>query len=287
MKLAMYRLQDLAQTDRAQLFPATDAAWVRFGDEVVVYGEEARWNGVLERAGSSGATPREHPRSIDEAQLHFVVQNGRLFQEEHPDVSVIVDKGRFLLVELDPERARAIRHGAGGVPCYAVRPVEKNGVVFDVRERAAARVAPVAWVQALVDLVSLVSFKADLTRLVEFPTRFSTSTHYATAATAAQEQLAELGYSARRENISVGAGVSQNVIADKPGGGSGTRDQVVVTAHLDSINTRGGPAARAPGADDNGSGSAGVLEIARVLKEHRSSGGKRRGSTAAGSTSPA
>jgi Zn-dependent M28 family amino/carboxypeptidase len=40
---------------------------------------------------------------------------------------------------------------------------------------------------------------------------------------------------------------------------------VVITAHLDSINLAGGPAADAPGADDNASGSAGVLELGRLL----------------------
>ena len=45
---------------------------------------------------------------------------------------------------------------------------------------------------------------------------------------------------------------------------------MLVTAHLDSINLQGGPAASAPGADDNGSGSAGLLEIARVFRDHPS-----------------
>ena len=40
---------------------------------------------------------------------------------------------------------------------------------------------------------------------------------------------------------------------------------MLVTAHLDSINLAGGPDAPAPGADDNGSGTAGVLEIAHIL----------------------
>jgi Predicted aminopeptidases len=44
---------------------------------------------------------------------------------------------------------------------------------------------------------------------------------------------------------------------------------VLVTAHLDSINEAGTSASRAPGADDDGSGSAGVIEIARVLKDHQ------------------
>jgi Zn-dependent M28 family amino/carboxypeptidase len=45
---------------------------------------------------------------------------------------------------------------------------------------------------------------------------------------------------------------------------------VLITAHLDSINIQGGPMAPAPGADDNGSGSAGLLEMARVFATFRS-----------------
>jgi Zn-dependent M28 family amino/carboxypeptidase len=43
---------------------------------------------------------------------------------------------------------------------------------------------------------------------------------------------------------------------------------VLVTAHLDSINIEGG--ALAPGADDDGSGSAGTLEMARALRDKQS-----------------
>lgn len=39
----------------------------------------------------------------------------------------------------------------------------------------------------------------------------------------------------------------------------------MITAHLDSINLAGGVGASAPGADDNASGSAGVLELGRLI----------------------
>ncbi len=67
-----------------------------------------------------------------------------------------------------------------------------------------------------------------------------------------------------RTPVTVGAGHSANLIGDRAGIGS-DRGLVIVTAHLDSINLAGGPAAAAPGADDNGSGSAGVLELGRLL----------------------
>ena len=57
------------------------------------------------------------------------------------------------------------------------------------------------------------------------------------------------------------------MLADRPGAGPAPRGVVLVTAHLDSINLAG-PAAPAPGADDNGSGSAGLLALARALAAH-------------------
>ena len=78
-----------------------------------------------------------------------------------------------------------------------------------------------------------------------------------------------MNYQTRLQTVTVNNKPTQNVIADKPGQGSEAREVVIVTAHLDSINLQGGPSAPAPGADDNGSGSAGVLEIARVFQDHQ------------------
>lgn len=199
-------------------------------------------------------------------QLHIVVQNGRLFQYHNPDVPVIHDRGRFLLVKLDPKQAR--RLAGKHETCYGVLPLEENQVVFDVRAATVAR-APVAFVQKLVNKVSRASLESNLKKLVSFPTRNSTSSGFGDAATWARKQLKEMSYLTRLQTVPVAGGNSRNIIADKPGEGGGTREVVIVTAHLDSINLRGGPSAPAPGADDNGSGSAGLLEIARAFQTHR------------------
>jgi Zn-dependent M28 family amino/carboxypeptidase len=153
-----------------------------------------------------------------------------------------------------------------------VLPLGKKRVVFDVQTASAARAAraaPIPSIQELVDKISRPAFQADLVRLVSFPTRFSTSAHYASAAAQARNQLTAMGYTTKFQNITVNGGASRNVIADKRGGAARGRKVVLVTAHLDSINLQGGPAASAPGADDNGSGSAGLLEVARVFRDHR------------------
>jgi Peptidase family M28 len=241
--------------------------WAQFGDEVLLYTDEPRWEELVEREGQSFLQPREHRVTVEREHMHVVVQNGRLFQQEHPDVRVILDRGRFLLVELDPGRAR--RLDEENETCYGVLPLKENQIVFDVHEPTAARTTPVAWIQDLVDKVSRPSLEADLAHLVSFLTRHSTSTHYAEAATWARDQLEAMNYEARAQNITLDGSASRNVIADKPGSSTGTLNVVLVTAHLDSINLHGGPAASAPGADDNGSGSAGLLAMARAFQDHR------------------
>jgi hypothetical protein len=89
---------------------------------------------------------------VEREHLHVVVQNGRLFQQENPDARVLVDRGRFLLVELNPDLVPRLE--GEGETCYRVQPLRENEVVFDVRERGSERAAPVAWIQDLVDKVS-------------------------------------------------------------------------------------------------------------------------------------
>jgi Zn-dependent M28 family amino/carboxypeptidase len=91
------------------------------------------------------------------------------------------------------------------------------------------------------------------------------------AAAWARGQLEQLGYATAQTDITVGSAKqrSHNVVADRTGNGPDPRGLVLVTAHLDSINLTGGPSAPAPGADDNGSGAAGLLEIAHVLAGHQ------------------
>lgn len=231
-----------------------DGSWALFGEGVFRFGTSAR-------APAARILGREVPRN----HLYLVAQNGRLFQKAHPDVPVLHDRGRFLVVALDPARAEQI--GRSEEPRFAVQPLADRHVAFTVRARAARAAVP--WVQALVDGVLRAPYEADLTHLVSFPTRHSTTSHYATAAEWAAGQLEAMGYQVTRPTIAVGSGTSLNVIAVRPGKGATPRGVVMVTAHLDSVNHDGsGPSAPAPGADDNASGSAGVLQIARSLQGH-------------------
>jgi hypothetical protein len=255
------------------------ASWVKFGDAIAYYGNASDWPHVSEAAGRASLSLRDHPHEIDPKHLHVVIQKGNLFQRKYPEIPIILDKGRFLLVEMHAEQAQRL---SGAPPCYSIHPLEamaaadprgKNRIVFTAHNgpaiRASARAADPA-VRELVSGLSRTTFEADLTKLAQFPTRNSITTHFKDACNFAKEQFATMGYATRLQDIAVNGASSANVVSERVGAGAQPRRLVLVTAHLDSINGHAGgdSAAVAPGADDDGSGSAGVLEIARALKDH-------------------
>jgi hypothetical protein len=247
---------------RPPLAPGT--SWVQFGEETLLLQDEPEKAKPVATSSRGARMPRREEQ-VSKDQMFVVVQNGRLFQQHNPDVPVLHDRGRFLLVKIDPERARELADK--NETCYGLVPLEENHVVFDSRDTPAAR-APTPAIQAIVNKIDRNNFNSSLNKLVSFPTRHSTSTAFIEAAAWAQTQFKNMGYTTRLQTITVNGGKSRNIIAERLGGGSAARQVVLVTAHLDSINLAGGPAASAPGADDNGSGSAGLLEIARVLQGH-------------------
>jgi hypothetical protein len=65
---------------------ASAAGWVRLGDEVLLYAEDDKWDGVLERARQLWLRLEEQSDGVEQDHLHLIVQSGRRFQQQHPDV---------------------------------------------------------------------------------------------------------------------------------------------------------------------------------------------------------
>ena len=242
--------------------PATPPGvpYVTIGDKSLVPAESlASADGHSdERVGS--------PLPVATGDLFLIVQEGRLFQRAHPDVRVVLDRGRHLVVELG--RGQASRLNGLETPDYAIRPLEPGMTIVSVPPRSRTSAPALDWVQALVDRVERGSYEEVLTRLTGFATRHSTSPQFLEASAFVRDELTALGYELRFESVDVRGATTRNVIAERLGAGASPRDLVYVVAHLDSVNHEGGPAAPAPGADDNGSGSAGVIAIGRALLDH-------------------
>lgn len=108
----------------------------------------------------------------------------------------------------------------------------------------------------------------DIQRLADaIGPREATSDNFDEAANLVEERFADLGYRVDTERVTVPAGnswgtpvqagTSRNVLAE-PNGFDDTEPHVVVVAHLDTIPV-------APGAEDNASGVAVMLELARMV----------------------
>lgn len=221
--------------------------WARLADEVVVW---APAEGAVRRVVGEESTPRRA------SGLSLVTQVGKSFQHAYPDVPVLVDHGRYLVVDADEVPLPTADERA----CWRTEPLPANVVVVD-RPRAVAQESDPT-IEDLLGLLSQSSYEGHLARITGPGTRHSTSGGFLAAARSVAADLKSLGYNVSQEPVTVGAGDSRNIVGDLTGSNRGL---VVVTAHLDSVNHEDGPAAPAPGADDNASGSAGVLELGRVL----------------------
>ena len=229
-----------------------------------VFGRHA----VFIEPGSTTAFDRVPHRTaaVDDAKRLYVVgQKGRLFQRAHPDVEVLLDRGRFLLTALPPDHPAVA--GAPDEPCFRLWPLEPGAVVFRELSPVVARLERLPRTLDALDLLSSATFFGAVESLTGLRTRFSTSDLYREAIAFAERRFAEFGYETARTTVAMpDGGESLNLIADRPGSDSAA-PQILVVAHLDSINIPEGPEAAAPGADDNASGSAGAIAMAEALRQ--------------------
>lgn len=82
---------------------------------------------------------------------------------------------------------------------------------------------------------------------------------FAAAATYVERELSSAGYEVQRQTYSVGQQEVSNLVAELPGGRR-KNEIVVLGAHYDTV-------ASTPGADDNASAVAVLIEAARLLRE--------------------
>ncbi|MBI4864797.1 MAG: Zn-dependent exopeptidase M28 [Candidatus Riflebacteria bacterium] len=172
----------------------------------------------------------------------------------------VVHEGPFFLIKPEPTAMNRLRKEEDHF--FRIVPLASHAVVF----RSAAHLAPVAaadpQLATIVDKLDRSSFETMLKKLIGFLTRYSYPAGILQAADWALAQFKSFGLTARIDPYSSRGKQLPNVVAELKG--SSRPDEIfVVGAHLDSIGYDS--ATLAPGADDNGSGSAAVLEMARVL----------------------
>ncbi|CUM42807.1 M28 family peptidase [Streptomyces gardneri] len=126
---------------------------------------------------------------------------------------------------------------------------------------------PDKFVAALVELVSTDALRETVEALASFHTRHTFSPLVEQAAEEIANRFKAAGYSDVTLRTWSNAGHSaDNVICTKPGTDAGS-PVIILCGHYDSrMENLNDATARAPGADDNASGVAAILEIARLLE---------------------
>jgi hypothetical protein len=237
------------------------AHWARLGNQTVVWTSSEERDVFISIVTKAGITLDPEESHELGGQLYFVIQIGRAFQDTFPEAKIVIDKGRYLVVDLLPEEVS--RFAESKDDWWTVRQLPVDSVIMEIIKPEAQEI--ISGVQTNVDSILQSTYSYYLVSLVNFFTRHSLSSLYTSVAAWAVDQLQSLNYQVELRPINIGTGGSYNVVADRPGSENGVRKLVIVTAHLDSVNLTGGREGPAPGADDNASGAAGVLEIARAL----------------------
>ena len=178
--------------------------------------------------------------------------------------------GRLTSVETGVLLFRASAGDAAALipPGLAWKPLPSATVLPYIRpaSRPAAAAAGAAprndIVSRLVDEVSAANLRTHVQTLQDFVTRYTATPGCEAAGSYIYSYFTGLGLDVRFQDVTSSAGVSRNVVAELPGRVY-PDDVLIVCGHYDSYSDR--RPAVAPGADDNASGTAAVMEAARVL----------------------
>jgi len=127
-------------------------------------------------------------------------------------------------------------------------------------------------IESILKMVSTDTIKSWVLKLSSYHTRHSKSKYIHDVADWLRSEFVSMGYDdvdfhTYTENIDGNSYDLQNVYCNK----NGINDKrILICAHYDSrMKNLGDSESRAPGANDNASGVSAVLEIARVVKNHR------------------
>ncbi|MFH1687127.1 MAG: M28 family peptidase, partial [bacterium] len=179
----------------------------------------------------------------------------RLDQANVGKYPLVFESGRLRLYQADFESLTSLGHQP------ELMPIRNDNMKIEFQ--APAAVQPVTGSRTLGDLDSLIAlvgqsslYSFDST-LQAFPGRVQGTAGNFAARDWIHDKFVEFGYDS--VYLDPFSGSYNNVVATK----LGTRfpdHQIVVGAHFDAVSG-------SPGADDNGSGTSGVLEVARILAD--------------------
>jgi leucyl aminopeptidase len=233
---------------------------------------------ILYAEGSSILVRTSEAKTEDFQDLYVVLTpNWFTFPESFSIFGKLVDFAptKFAVMRLTPAKAEEISgqlHHAG-MACGVLLKLNGEPMVTQL----AATPVPVipvtirdARVQEMVSLISADNIRTTIEQLSEIYTRFHTSATGRGVADMLADKYEQLKGDRTDVTISTydhGSATPQNSLVVRIEGQTIPSEVIVLGSHIDSVNWNNGSSSRAPGADDNASGTATNMEIFRVMME--------------------
>ncbi len=170
------------------------------------------------------------------------------------------DNGLFLVSGSEEDVLGLVPMGCG------VYPLENLAVQHQPEPRTwAYRTEPDPIVQEMVNQVNWPAIQETINWLVGFETRFSTAPNRDAVVSGIQNRFTDMGLSTELHPFDYNGTTLHNVIATQTG--TVYPDSFfIICGHFDSVS--GDPYNSAPGADDNGTGTATVITAADILSDY-------------------
>ena len=223
--------------------------WIELGSRLIVSGDEAHigaWNEVPLLSLHPAMSPEDlllltptHCSGDHDHQRHSKLLQDPFLQV--PGATVTLRRAKSLLPEQQPLAANQVV--AVQLANRQISPMSEN-------------------FSTLVDQISVENYRETLATLAQFNRQRNDELF--DAIEWLEGELSELPLDLRRETYPPLPSRPPNLIAIQRGA-TNPDDVLVIGAHLDSRNAARDNTLPSPGAEDNASGSAAVLEIARVL----------------------
>ena len=231
--------------------------WVELGDVLVV---EASSRGLSTVAAALPFRRLDGPRAGEALYVgHHVHPNEvAISRPAGCETRLLASSGVYSLIAATAEGAAALDAHEPG----SMSPATPRAVYARVAMDRDAHVSKTRDASVAADAIDADRWHATVADLANFRTRFTGTAGANAARDYIANQFTALGLSVEEPRFDGGSGVGYDVVAEIPGT-SRVDDVYIVCAHYDSISEI--PGSLAPGAEDNGSGAAGVIELARVF----------------------
>ncbi len=206
-------------------------------------------------------------RSIEETEYSAIVlRRGSEAQSLFSNPNILFSDGETGIARTQDINFNKLQaNGVKIIPLKQIQFLFKNEKIIQSRHSTSAELD--STIGKLVNKINSDTVKYFVKGLQDFGSRYYMSNNPDTIAKWIEYQFLKMGYTdVEIDSFYFGIGYQKNIVATLRAF-SPTDEVVVVGAHSDSYSYEN-PFLYAPGADDNASGTAAVLEIARVLKSY-------------------